>query len=224
MEQTIWAPNRRSILRTHQAYPLSGYYSDLLSFHQPPQQQQPSPPQPLPSSVEEEPTKEQKMAIVFGTRLAGPGYQSTRYNPETTPPESTWKQINGVPIPPRPAEPDNCCMSGCVHCVWDDYRDDLEYWASRVREARITSAGADVTADLGAKGKEMRQTPRKEVASASMSMDDDGGGSETNWELPSVPDVGEEEDLFKGIPVGIREFMKIEKKLREKKNSNNLQP
>ncbi|KAF3406373.1 hypothetical protein DPV78_000825 [Talaromyces pinophilus] len=279
MERTVWASNRRSILRsfgrstaacltdrydlavrigrnrnlsppsestsrrsfhntglhnngtarnnteTHQAYPLSGYYSDLLSFHQPPhhhQQRRSSQPQPPPSSsTAEEPTKEQKLSIVFGTRLAGPGYQSTRYNPETTPPESTWRQINGVPIPPRPTEPDNCCMSGCVHCVWDDYRDDLEHWASRVRDARLT---ASVAADNGAKRKEMRQTPRKEVASASTSMDDDGGGSEANWELPAVPGVGGEEDLFKGIPVGIREFMKIEKKLREKKRSSGLQP
>lgn len=43
------------------------------------------------------------------------------------------------------------------------------------------------------------------------SMDDDGGGSETNW---GAEDVGDE--LFAGIPVGIREFMKTEKKLREK--------
>lgn len=119
-------------------------------------------------------------------------------------------------------------MSGCVHCVWDDYRDDLEHWASRVRDARLTATaagagGADATAET-AKGKEMRQTPRKEVASASTSMDDDGGGSEANWELPAVPGAAGEEDLFKGIPVGIREFMKIEKKLREKKSSKSLQP
>lgn len=108
-------------------------------------------------------------------------------------------------------------MSGCVHCVWDDYRDDLEYWALRVGDARITATAA---ADTGAKGKDMRQTPRKEVASASMSIDDDGGGSETNWEVPSTPGAGGEEDLFKGIPVGIREFMKIEKKLKEKKTQH----
>lgn len=217
----------RNNSKTQQAYPLSGYYSDLLSFHQPPHNSKSPSSQLPPSSAAEpepEPTKEQKLSIVFGTRLAGPGYQSTRYNPETTPPESTWKQINGVPIPPRPAEPDNCCMSGCVHCVWDDYRDDLEHWASRVRDARLTAtatvADADATADSRAKGKDMRQNPRKEVASASTSIDDDGGGSEANWDLPAVPG---EEDLFKGIPVGIREFMKTEKKLREKKSSNSLQ-
>ncbi|EED18348.1 conserved hypothetical protein [Talaromyces stipitatus ATCC 10500] len=197
---------------THQAYPLSGYYSDVLSFNQPAHQQ---PHQPLssdnnnnkPTEEKKEPTKEEKMSIVFGTRLAGPGYQSTRYNPETMRPESTWQQVNGIPIPPRPMEPDNCCMSG----------DDLEHWASRVRDARLAGKGGSMATAKGQKGKEMKQSPRKEVASASMSMDDDGGGSETNWDLPLELGVESEEDLFKGIPVGIREFMKTEKKLRENK-------
>lgn len=62
----------------------------------------------------------------------------------------------------------------------------------------------------------MRQRPRSEVASASLSMDDDGGGSDTNWDMPSGTGA-EGEDLFANIPVGIREFMKTEKKLRQKK-------
>jgi len=45
-----------------------------------------------------------------------------------------------------------------------------------------------------------------------ISMDDDGGGSESLW---GTDDLGSE-DLFGGIPVGIREFMKTEKRLREK--------
>lgn len=159
------------------------------------------------------------MSIVFGTRLAGPGYQSTRYNPETVPPESAWRTVGGVPIPPQPAEPDNCCMSGCVHCVWDDYRDDMEQWAARVREAQVmiarTKAGAGPQTD-------MRQKPRAEVNSASASVDDDGGGREANWVLPSTGgDLGD--DLFAGIPVGIREFMKTEKRLREKRRKEREQ-
>ncbi|KAL1999516.1 hypothetical protein VTN02DRAFT_4392 [Thermoascus thermophilus] len=201
-----------------QAYPLSGYYADILSAHTPDQSRAPSyrpvaqhqpdsqeQDHPTPASTTEPQSPEDKMSIVFGSRLAGPGYRSTRYNPTTMPPESTWKNVNGVSIPPRPVEPDNCCMSGCVHCVWDDYRDDLEEWAERVEEAhaRATPAGAE---------KDLRQSHREEVESASTSMDDDGGGSETNWSVPSAAD----EELFAGIPVGIREFMKTEKKLREK--------
>ncbi|RAL13642.1 uncharacterized protein BO97DRAFT_342159 [Aspergillus homomorphus CBS 101889] len=142
------------------------------------------------------------MAIVFGTRLAGPG-RTSRYDPGAAP-DATWKTVNGVAIPPRPEEPDNCCMSGCVHCVWDDYRDELEEWAARLAQAKAKSSPAS-------DGKDQRQTPRAEVNAASGSMDDDGGGSETNWTLPDP-----NEDLFANIPVGIREFMKTEKKLRQR--------
>ena len=119
-------------------------------------------------------------------------------------PESTWKTINGVAIPPRPQEPDNCCMSGCVHCVWDDFRDEMEQWAGRVEHAKAKGATRSPVGD-------MLHGPRPEVDNASISMDDDGGGSESNWPVPD-----QAEDLFAGIPVGIREFMKTEKKLREK--------
>jgi hypothetical protein len=95
-------------------------------------------------------------------------------------------------------------MSGCVHCVWDDFGDEMEEWAARVAKAKAKGGPEAGTAD-------MRASPRAEVDSASGSMDDDGGGSETNWAAPSS-----EDDLFASIPVGIREFMKTEKKLRAK--------
>ncbi|KAL1963274.1 hypothetical protein VTN77DRAFT_8497 [Rasamsonia byssochlamydoides] len=211
-----------------QAYPLSGYYSDLLRAPFPharrarstrkvvpttttttssSSQEEKAPP-PTPASTTEPQSPADKMSIVFGSRLAGPGYKSTRYNPATMPPESTWKTVNGVAIPPRPVEPDNCCMSGCAHCVWDDYRDEMEVWAARVQEAQAKAKEARPSPD-------MRQSPRAEVDSASMSMDDDGGGSETNWSMPS-PGEDIDDNLFAGIPVGIREFMKTEKRLRDK--------
>jgi hypothetical protein len=50
-----------------------------------------------------------------------------------------------------------------------------------------------------------------------MSMDDDGGGSESNWGIGSDSGGGGgEEDLFKDVPVGIREFMKQEKRLKQR--------
>ncbi len=189
--------------RPGQAQPLSGYYADLLSMPTPTQP-------PLPISTSTSPitsqlqAKEDRARVVFGSRLAGSGYE--RRSSDT--PDATWRTINGVPVPPRPAEPDNCCMSGCVHCVWDDYRDEVERWALRLKEAHakaeggIDSGGQGVSAVVG--------MYRSEVADASTSMDDDGGGSETNWD---GADTGE---LFSGIPVGIREFMRTEKRLRER--------
>ena len=197
-----------------QAYPLSGYYADILNTDSPYRKRpitsrpvsQPSEPTEDTTSAPatESQSPQDKMSIVLGTRLASPGYRSTRYNPASMSPESTWKTINGVAIPPRPQEPDNCCMSGCVHCVWDDFRDEMEQWAGRVEHAKAKGATRSPVGD-------MLHGPRPEVDNASISMDDDGGGSESNWPVPD-----QAEDLFAGIPVGIREFMKTEKKLREK--------
>ncbi|KLJ06818.1 hypothetical protein EMPG_17694 [Blastomyces silverae] len=125
-------------------------------------------------------------------------------------------------------------MSGCVHCVWDDYRDDVEGWAERVREAKRqgrklkkerrkrkakgkkAAAIAEKAGDSVAVG-EIGHKPRKEVESASLSMDDDGGGSEVNWTGGNGNGIGDLDDLFADIPVGIREFMRTEKKLQERK-------
>ena len=85
-------------------------------------------------------------------------------------------------------------MSGCVNCVWDNYRDEIEEWAAKSREAKINL--------------------RTQSANLAQSMDDDGGGSETNWHLNTLGDGDIEEDLFEGVPVGIREFMRVEKRLK----------
>ena len=45
------------------------------------------------------------------------------------------------------------------------------------------------------------------------SMDDDGGGRETNW--TEVDRGGNDPELYAGVPVGIREFMRTEKRLKE---------
>lgn len=48
------------------------------------------------------------------------------------------------------------------------------------------------------------------------SMDDDGGGSEALWAESSVKDEDEAKDPFADVPVGIREFMRTEKMLKQR--------
>jgi len=114
-------------------------------------------------------------------------------------------------VPPRPDEPDNCCMSGCVNCVWDAYRDDLEEWAAAIKEAET-----NMHKNKGQKSPTRIEGEWKlQVGDTMTSMDDDGGGSEGLWGTGLDKDFTNE-DLFKGVPVGIREFMKQEKRLKEK--------
>lgn len=100
-------------------------------------------------------------------------------------------------------------MSGCVNCVWDDYRIDVEAWAGRVREARSRARGAG----------EVSVSASPSSGSASSSMDDDGGGSEALWTEASTVSEAEGDELFSDIPVGIREFMASEKRIRERKRA-----
>lgn len=110
-----------------------------------------------------------------------------------------------------------------MNCVWDRYRDELEEWAGARREAEATLrkeksfqrekrkrqqgglAGTGLMLGQGEKG----------ATHTVISMDDDGGGSESNWGTGLNTNFTSE-DLFKGVPVGIREFMKQEKRLKEK--------
>lgn len=78
-------------------------------------------------------TDEEKLTKIFGGRLKG----------ESPKPKSTSRYlvadqsrtIAGVRVPHRPIEPDNCCMSGCVNCVWEYFNEDIREWQQRRRAA-----------------------------------------------------------------------------------------
>lgn len=104
--------------------------------------------------------------------------------------------VAGVLVPPRPEEPDNCCMSGCVNCVWDRFREDMEEWSAKKNEAQAR------------------------LKAGSGTVNSDGAGSETNWTVSAGNDTITEDmwhdEVYQGVPVGFREFMKQEKRLKEK--------
>lgn len=85
-------------------------------------------------------------------------------------------------------------MSGCVNCVWDAYREEVEAWAMRRREAARLIGGEEEEREKR-KARKMRGRGKRKVD----------------------VDVDDEGSLFEGVPVGIREFMATEKRLREKR-------
>ncbi|MCJ1467633.1 hypothetical protein MMC07_006258 [Pseudocyphellaria aurata] len=107
--------------------------------------------------------------VIFGSRLAGPAARQ----------REGWAQE-------RPKEPDNCCMSGCVNCVWDAYREEVEEWAARRKREAEEGRAVPVDGSVG-----------------------DVDGPEGGGEIGTGA-------LFEGVPVGIQEFMALEKRLKEK--------
>jgi hypothetical protein len=135
----------------------------------------------LPSTA----TAQEKARIVFGSTLAGPVERAERLAAL----RSRSTVVAGIVVPPRPEEPDNCCMSGCVDCVWERYRDEMEGWA-------LASAAAE-RALLAQKAEKHEQELKKA-------------------DRPAIAKNLWDDELYKNVPVGIREFMKQEKKLKEK--------
>jgi hypothetical protein len=205
-----------------------------------------TPPLPTPTPSSSNPStgaaQQSQSHLIFGSRLLGPAERAERLAAMRD--RSTL--VAGVLVPPRPDEPDNCCMSGCVNCVWDRYRDEVEAWAGASREAerRLRAQEAGMGMGMGGTMGAEAVGREPEVVSGSgvsgrgggggigvgMSMDDDGGGSSSTWDL-SLGDgraarVGKagtglvkdfwDDELYRNVPVGIREFMKQEKRLKEK--------
>ncbi|KAK1067834.1 hypothetical protein LTR12_007636 [Friedmanniomyces endolithicus] len=196
----------------NEAHPFPGYHIDPLDAplrpaHPPPHPAVPVDPTPSERTTAEE-AKLAKFRTVFGSGRPDPSDRKRSI-------EGKSQLVAGVLVPPRPEEPENCCMSGCVNCVWDLFRDEMEEWAEKSAEAR-----GKTLKERRVEGRDRGLSVAGEGAASQVggSMDDDGGGSETGW-AGSEPGGGGQEgdvDLFADIPVGIREFMKTEKKLKQK--------
>ena len=186
-----------------QAIPLGEYYTLLLHDR-------------LASKVSGTPPPARGPSIVFRAAVSGPGRRSDRAEDAGSDLAVT---INGIVIPPRPKEPDNCCMSGCVNCVWDMYREDLESWAQLKSQAEKRSRVKEGVASAGVDGSG-NQDGRKLNMAANGNPRGHGMVGETIKEEQDNSDaaaVQVDQELFDNVPVGIREFMKQEKRLREKR-------
>ncbi|KAG5367126.1 UPF0651 protein [Yarrowia sp. B02] len=131
-------------------------------------------------------TAQQRAELVFGKV----GSRKARRDDA----EKETRLIAGVRVPPRPQEPENCCMSGCINCVWEMYKEDIDHWQEKrtqAHEALMKSPGEKWPEDFG--------TPPADR---------------------SNPDAKDEWD---DVDVSIKVFLDTEKRLRQKKRAKKLQ-
>lgn len=155
-----------------------------------------------PSSTEDantstkELTAEERIAKVFGGRIKGEDRVSSSRIFMGEP-----RIIAGVKVPDKPVEPDNCCMSGCINCVWEIYNDDIKDW-----EAKRTSAAKKLV-QKGGVWPEDFHPPVKLLRPENLPESMRGQASTT----------GPQEDAWTKVPVEMRVFAELEKKIKSRK-------
>jgi hypothetical protein len=128
------------------------------------------------------------------------------------------RKIAGVDVPARPIEPDNCCMSGCINCVWELFNEDLEEWKQKRIEAAHSLLKQKTQGGLGKNG-EIERWPSDWEFPPKI-LDKDLIHPDLKLKLKSKKDEKDVEDI-QGMPVGLQVFANFEKKKKEKKINTN---
>ncbi len=100
-------------------------------------------------------------------------------------------------------------MSGCVNCVWDLFREEVEEWAARQKQAHRSEVARESKKARGMRGRGRRGSGVKSKRVG------DVHGADGGYEGVDLAHGG----LFDNLPVGIMEFMNTEKRLRERKQA-----
>lgn len=121
--------------------------------------------------------------------------------------------VAGIKVPSRPEEPTNCCMSGCVNCVWELYKDEIEEWRevrNKARRVLMEPKYRHVRWPqlLGPEPKGRTSNP--ETATASV---------DPEKEKQEEKQMNEFDEENYGLNTGISVFIQTEKKIRARKQA-----
>ncbi|KAI3402741.1 hypothetical protein KGF56_004415 [Candida oxycetoniae] len=159
-------------------------------------------------------TNEERIRKVFGGRIKGEARQSTSRINRREP-----QVVAGITVPARPPEPDNCCMSGCINCVWEIFDEDLKEWNDKRGEAakRLNEMG-----DKGGRWPENFDAPLKLLQRSHFpeSLKDKSNEELFGGKTQEGNAKSDEDEQWGSVPVSIRVFAAVEKKLKMKHKQN----
>ncbi|GAC98559.1 potential mitochondrial chaperonin [Pseudozyma hubeiensis SY62] len=115
-----------------------------------------------------------------------------------------------IPLKPPPPGPEECCMSGCAHCAYDIYAEDLEDFHSRLSSVRtqLTQLSPPVT----------RQEWRQDLLGDYPSSDGSAGSKEDMKERAQR----EVDRVISDLDPTMKAFLEMERKLKKQERQKTV--
>ncbi|WVQ98248.1 hypothetical protein IAU59_005371 [Kwoniella sp. CBS 9459] len=125
--------------------------------------------------------------------------------------------VQGVMVPPKPTPPgeEDCCMSGCVHCVYTIYADDLEAYSDAVVQARQALLKAGIPQDSWPIPDELVERPAKPKPESESELGADSRSKGVRAQAQSIV-VEETKKVESGLDPTMSAFLALENKLKKK--------
>ncbi|WVF69616.1 hypothetical protein IAT40_004394 [Kwoniella sp. CBS 6097] len=181
----------------------------------------PKPPSPSTPSSTSSSTEKAEINGTKGTKVVEP--VPAMKDPSTTSVVSASEKgtttrtrevaVQGVMVPPKPIPPgeEDCCMSGCVHCVYTIYADDLETYSEAIVRARTALLDAEVPQDQWPIRDELVESSKAKEANAKSTSTSDGKVKEADQIVAE-----ETEKMESGMDPTMSAFLAFENKLKKK--------
>lgn len=131
--------------------------------------------------------------------------QETQTVMDSTPSSINVRGIT-VPVRPQPPGPEDCCMSGCVNCVYVQYMDELEEYRREIKPVREKLLALDPPLTRDEWDSRLGPMPG---SSDSGSGDGGDGGSGSDGKSNQPPDDG--------LDTSMRAFLDLERQLNAQK-------
>ncbi|GAA5865751.1 hypothetical protein JCM1840_003244 [Sporobolomyces johnsonii] len=128
-----------------------------------------------------------------------------------------------LPVKPSPPAEGECCMSGCAHCVYDLYLEDMEHFHALVSSARSAVLARWRALNPVERARERERWPVAELGALEEAEGEEGKGQGEKEDIARAKAERELDRTRKELDPGMRAFLEMEARMKKKQKEKDSQ-